>query len=62
MTINGFNPNNPLLRGYSTIIYPPVLYEPRGETKQGPEDDWLADIAGVLVLIGLLFLAGNALA
>ena len=71
MTINGFNPNNPLLRGYSTMRYLPVPYwgaEPRGETKQGPEDDRLPDgvifagIAGVLVLIALLFLAGNALA
>ena len=68
MTINGFNPNNPLLRGYNTIIYPPVLYEPRGEPKQDDEDELLpaggivAGIAGVLVLLGLLLLAGNALA
>ena len=57
MTINGFNPNNPRLRGYNTIRYLPVPYqgiESGGEPKQGPRDELLpaggivAGIAGVL--------------
>lgn len=65
MTINGFNPNNPLLRGYSTTINLPVIYERRMpsalEVLPDPLPGPVSNIVGTLVSVALIMVTLYAL-